>query len=222
MIKGLGNFIIVSGHYGTGKTNFAVNLAKDYAKQGKVTIVDMDLVNPYFRTSDYKAILEEDGIEVITPVFGATNLDIPSLPAAMYGIFEKEGTVIIDVGGDDVGSTVLGRFYPQLKNIKYDMLYVVNRFRSMTVEPAEAVQILSEIEAVTHLKATAVVNNSHLMSETTAEILNEGYEFAKETAGLLGLPLIANTLSNELPEGIKGKVDFDNIYPIDIYVKPGW
>lgn len=223
MIKGLGNFIIVSGHYGTGKTNFSVNLAKDYAKNGnKVTIVDMDLVNPYFRTSDYKEILEADGIEVITPVFGATNLDIPSLPAAMYSIFEREGVVIIDVGGDDVGSTVLGRFYPQLKDKKIDMLYVVNRFRSMTVEPEEAVEILHEIEAVTHLHATAVVNNSHLMSETTAALLNEGHEFAKRTAELLGLPLICNTLSKELPEEVSQEITFDDIYPVDIYVKPGW
>ena len=97
MIEKLKDFIVVTGHYGCGKTNFTINLALDFVKAGrKVTVVDMDLINPYFRTSDFKGILEEKGVEVITPVFGATNLDIPSLPASMYGIFEKKDVVIID------------------------------------------------------------------------------------------------------------------------------
>ena len=107
----LKDFVVVTGHYGCGKTNFSINLALDYAAKGrKVTIVDMDLVNPYFRTSDYRPLLEENGIEVITPVFGATNLDIPSLPASMYSIFDREGRVIVDVGGDDVGRPTLVPF----------------------------------------------------------------------------------------------------------------
>ena len=153
----LKNFVIVTGHYGCGKTNLSLNLAIDAAKAGeKVTIVDMDLVNPYFRVSDYRALLEGYGIEVITPVFGATNLDIPSLPASMYSIFDREGRTIVDVGGDDVGSTVLGRFRPQLMKTDYDMLYVINRFRSLTVTAQEAVEILHEIEQVSSLIQLAI------------------------------------------------------------------
>ena len=99
----LKDFVVVTGHYGCGKTSFSINLALEYAAKGrKVTIVDMDLVNPYFRTSDYREMLESKGIEVIAPVFGHTNLDIPSLPASMYSIFDSKDMVIVDVGGDDV------------------------------------------------------------------------------------------------------------------------
>ena len=228
LLNRLKKFIVVTGHYGCGKTNFSINLAMDYVKSGhKVTLVDMDLVNPYFRTSDYRDILEEKGIEVIAPVFGHTNLDIPSLPAAMYSIFEKEDIVIVDVGGDDVGATVLGRFKPKFDGIDFDMLYLVNRFRNMTSSPEEAVEVLREIEAVSGLKATAVVNNSHMMGDTDEKILSEGKDFAEGVSELTGLPLIANTLRKDLyeKESILKAVNQDrecDVYPVEIFVKTAW
>ena len=215
-------FTLVTGHYGCGKTNLAVNLAIDAAKEGEqVTIVDMDLVNPYFRTSDYRKLLEDHSIEVITPVFGATNLDIPSLPASMYSIFERKGRVIVDVGGDDVGSTVLGRFRPQLGSIDFDMIYVVNRFRSLTTTAKEAVEILREIEVVSGLKATGIVNNSHLMSETSDREIAEGIAYAGEVSRLTDLKVIANTAPK--PCIVGGSIDPDRIpllYEVDIYTGP--
>lgn len=228
LLNRLKKFIVVTGHYGCGKTNFSINLAMDYVKSGhKVTLVDMDLVNPYFRTSDYRDILEEKGIEVIAPVFGHTNLDIPSLPAAMYSIFEKEDIVIVDVGGDDVGATVLGRFKPKFDGIDFDMLYLVNRFRNMTSSPEEAVEVLREIEAVSGLKATAVVNNSHMMADTDEKILSEGKDFAEGVSELTGLPLIANTLRKDLyeKESMLKAVNQDrecDVYPVEIFVKTAW
>ena len=120
MIEKLKDFIVVTGHYGCGKTNFAINLAFDYIKAGrKVTLVDMDLINPYFRTSDFRGILEERGVEVITPVFGATNLDIPSLPAAMYGIFEKKGAWV-SYNGNLIGQgREAAKVYLKNKTMKY-------------------------------------------------------------------------------------------------------
>lgn len=228
LLNRLKKFIVVTGHYGCGKTNFSINLAMDYVKSGhKVTLVDMDLVNPYFRTSDYRDILEEKGIEVIAPVFGHTNLDIPSLPAAMYSIFEKEDIVIVDVGGDDVGATVLGRFKPKFDGIDFDMLYLVNRFRNMTSSPEEAVEVLREIEAVSGLKATAVVNNSHMMGDTDEKILSEGKDFAEGVSKLTGLPLIANTLRKDLYEkesmlkAVNQNSEYD-VYPVEIFVKTAW
>ena len=220
----LKNFVVVTGHYGCGKTNLSMNLAIEAAKAGeKVTIVDMDLVNPYFRTSDYRPLLESFGIDVITPVFGATNLDIPSLPASMYSIFDREGRVIVDVGGDDVGSTVLGRFRPQLEKTDYDMLYVINRFRSMTVTASETTEILREIEQVSNLKATKLVNNSHLMSETTDEEIRKGIEYAAEVAGLTRLEVIANTVpENAVTEGRVDPSKFDRLYTVKIYSGPGF
>lgn len=223
MAEELKNFILVTGHYGCGKTNFSINLALDYLKQGrKVTMVDMDLVNPYFRTSDYRQMLEEKGIEVIAPVFGHTNLDIPSLPAAMYSIFDSKDLVIVDVGGDDVGSTVLGRFRPQFENFTYDMLYVVNHFRNLTSEPAEAVEILREIEAVSGLKATKLVNNSHLMGDTDLNTLKAGKKFAEEVGNMTGLPVLFNTVRRDLAEDSSLRSEMEPVYPIDIFVKAGF
>ncbi len=223
-MESLKNFIIVCGHYGCGKTNYAINLALKYKKQGRrVTIVDMDLVNPYFRTSDYRELLENEGIEVIAPVFAATNLDIPSLPGEMYSVFEGKDIVILDVGGDDVGATVLGRFYPKLVNTDYDFLYVVNRYRGMTVKPQEAAEILNEIERVSRLKATRLVNNSHLMDDTTAETIAEGIRYAKEVSRITGLSLLHTTVNSEL-EVSETDVRFEGskIIPINIYVKTIW
>lgn len=223
MTKSLKNFILVTGHYGCGKTNFSLNLALDYANQGRrVTLVDMDLVNPYFRTSDYRTLLEAKGIEVIAPVFGHTNLDLPSLPAAMYSIFDSKDLVICDVGGDDVGATVLGRFRPHFSGIDYDMLYVVNHFRNMTYSVEDTAQILREIEAVSGLRANKIVNNSHLMAETDRDVLLKGREYAEQVAALTGLELVCNTVKRELLvlDGIQAAMT--PVYPVDIYVKPGW
>ncbi len=220
----LKDFVVITGHYGCGKTNFSINLALEYAEQGrKVTIVDMDLVNPYFRTSDYRELLESKGIEVIAPVFGHTNLDIPSLPASMYSIFDSKDMVIVDVGGDDVGSTVLGRFRPKFEGLDYDMLYVVNRFRNLTATPEEAVEILNEIKAVSGLAPTGLVNNSHLMAETDAHIIAEGIEFTKKISDLTGLEIKCNTIRRDLEEsGLMQQFPGEPFYPIDMYVKVCW
>lgn len=223
-MKSIKRFIIVTGHYGCGKTNFSINLAFKYAGEGhKVTIVDMDLVNPYFRTSDYRGILEERGIHVIAPVYAATNLDIPSLPAEMYSIFEKDDTVIVDVGGDDVGATVLGRFYRQISQTDHEMLYVVNACRSMTVTPEESVEVMHEIEGVTGLRCTQLVNNTHLMDDTDLNIIDKGISYTDEVSRLTGLPVCCTTVRRDIydahPEHF---ADMDDIYPVDIHVTTVW
>ena len=224
ILDNLKKFLVVTGHYGCGKTNLVLNMALDFARKGeKVTVVDMDLINPYFRTSDFKGILEEKGIEVITPVFGATNLDIPSLPASMYSIFEKKNVVIVDVGGDDAGSMVLGRFKPQFDSVDYEMLYVINRFRSMSTDLDEAVEVLKEIEAVSGLKPTGLVNNSHLMADTNQSVFDEGLEFADRISVKTGLPILFSTIQRELyDKGIIVPMKNTEIYPIDIHVKTVW
>lgn len=219
----LGKFIIVCGHYGCGKTNFSLNLAFDLANKGeKVTLIDLDIVNPYFRSSDYASLLEEKGIRLIAPVFAHSNVDIPSLPTEIYSVFARnEGTVIFDVGGDDAGATALGRFSGHIRKLpEYQMLYLINKYRILTTRPAETAALLREIEAASRLKATAVVNNSHLQGLTTAEDILNALSYAEETARDLSLPLWMTTapraLEHELSEQVK------NLYPIEIYVKPPW
>lgn len=192
----LKKFIIITGHYGCGKTNFAINLALSFAGEGeKVTVCDMDVVNPYFRTSDYKSLLEEKGVEVICPNYGASNLDLPSLPAAMYGVFDRpdDERIILDVGGDDVGATVLGRFYEKLKDKDVSMLYVVNYRRNLTATPQDMAELLAEIEQKARVRATSIVNNTHLQQYTDAELIVKENEKAKELSRITGLPLCFTT-----------------------------
>ena len=156
---------IICGHYGCGKTNLALNLALTLRRKGeKVTVADLDIVNPYFRTADYKEVLEKQGVRVICPHSAGTTIDAPQINAEIFSIFDRpEGHVVIDVGGDDAGAAALGRFKRQIEAAGgCEMLYVVNRYRKLVETPEEAVSLLHEVEAASRLKATGVVNNSHL------------------------------------------------------------
>ena len=213
-------FTLVCGHYGCGKTNLSLNLAVDLAKSGKqVSLVDLDIVNPYFRSSDYRRVAEGAGVRVIAPGYAGSTLDSPALPAEIFSVFESPGHVIFDVGGDDVGATALGRFAPKIQKIDYELLYVVNKYRPNTAEAAGAEELLREIEAASRLKATGVVNNSHLMVFTEAETIRASLPYAEQTARELGLPLRFTTA----PENVAAALgDVENLYPVKIYVKTPW
>lgn len=220
-------FYIVCGHYGCGKSNYSINLALQLAEKGrKVMMMDLDLVNPYFLSSAHKEMLEAKGIRMISPIYANTNVDIPALPAEMNTIFETDCDVVMDIGGDDAGSTVLGRFQSQLNNFDYHMIYVINRYRNLTETPEEAAQILKEIEAASRLKATEVINNSHLKMETTWEVIENSLEYAKKTAELCGLPLKGNTVPDYLLEedSLKEQLNDEEkkLIPIQIYIKAPW
>lgn len=203
---------VICGHYGCGKTNLTLNLALDAAEQGEtVTVADLDVVNPYFRSSEYGGLLEAHGIRLIAPVFAGTTLDTPTLPPELYSLFEPSaGRVFIDAGGDDAGVTALGGLHSQLEESGYEMLYVINRYRVLSQTPEEAVSLLREIEAASRLKATALVNNSHLGVETKRDTLLEALPFAQRTVELTGLPLLYSTAPDfalepgeTLPEGFR-------------------
>ncbi len=213
---------VICGHYGCGKTNLALNLALEAAAAGEtVTVVDLDIVNPYFRSSEYGGLLEKNGVRLIAPVFAGTTLDTPTLPPEIYSIFDGgAGRVFLDAGGDDAGVTALGGLHSQLAEAGYDMLYVVNRYRVLSQTPEEAAALLAEIETASRLKATAVVNNSHLGVETKLSDLTAALPFARKAAELTGLPLLYSTAPDfalrpgeALPEGFK---------PIRRYVKFLW
>jgi hypothetical protein len=223
----IGRFTVITGHYGSGKTNLAINLALDLAAtHDEVMLVDLDIVNPYFRSSDYTAMLEEHGVRVISPTFAGTTLDAPSLSAEVGAAFDCAGAVVFDAGGDDVGATALGRYAEEIKAIDHEMLYVINRYRNLTGSPAEAAQLLEEIEYASHLKATGVVNNSHLRDETTAATVLDSLGFARDTAALLGLPLLFTTiparLAGEFSPEPGAATHVENAYPIEIHVRTPW
>lgn len=216
-------FTIVTGHYGCGKTNLSINLALDLlGEHAQVTLVDLDIVNPYFRSSDYAEMLTARGVRVISPTFAGTTLDTPSLSAEVSSAFDAPGAVVMDVGGDDAGATALGRYAGDVSRIDHELLYVVNRYRNLTSTPEEAAALLREIEAASHLKATGVVNNSHLRDETTASTILDSLEFARRTAALVDLPLVCTTVPRWLADekDIVGRVE--NPYPVDVHVRTPW
>jgi len=223
----LKRFCVITGHYGCGKTNLAVNLALDLAEErGAVSLVDLDVVNPYFRSSDYTALLESAGVRVIAPTFAGTTLDVPSLSSAVSSVFGSDGIVLVDAGGDDVGATALGRFANDIGEIDYDMLYVINRYRNLTTTPEEAAALLTEIERASHLRATGVVNNSHLRDETTLITVLDSLAYGRETAALLGLPLRFTTVPESLAADVAATrvhaETVENAYPVTIHVRTPW
>lgn len=214
---------VVVGHYGAGKTNFAVNLAVDLAASGHdVTLVDLDIVNPYFRASEQQALLDDKGVNLVAPVFSmaGTSLDVPSLTGRISPVIRdaKEGSfVIVDAGGDDVGATALGRFAADIALGDYAMLYVANAFRNLVQDPADALENLREIEVASHLHAMAIVNNSHLKGDTTQETVETGTMYADEFSKMAGLSVVCTTVpANMSTQGIEAA------YVVQPYVRNPW
>lgn len=204
--------VIVTGHYGSGKTNLAVNIALSLPG---CTIADLDIVNPYFRTADFADLLEERGVRLSVSRYANSNLDLPSLAFGLDGLSGNDARFVLDVGGDDAGAAALGRYNHLLKDGGYDLLYVVNARRFLTKEPADAIVLLREIEEASHLKCTAIVNNTNLGRETTAETVTASLPYAKETARIANLPLLFTAANRAL---FTEKPDFD-YFPVDIFVK---
>ena len=207
--------IIITGHYGSGKTNIAVNLALEFAKNGeKVCVIDLDIVNPYFRTADFDSVFEENGVELVAPQYANTNLDIPSLGFDMAVLLRGYDRVVVDVGGDDAGAIALGQYSQILKNFGYEMLYVVNSFRYLTSTPEETIELLRDIEYVSSLKATGIINNSNLGAETTADDVKGSAEYAYRCSAAAGLPVVFTAAKREL--------QVPDTKPVDMYVRPYW
>ena len=201
---------IFCGHYGTGKTNVAVNAALALAQDARpVTVADLDIVNPYFRTLDSAAAFDAAGIRLICSKFANSNVDIPSLPPDLYAITDDQShRVVVDVGGDDSGAMVLGRLAPAITaEDDYQMLLVVNRFRPMTPDIPSTVEVMGEIEAASGLRFTGIVNNSNLGAETTADTVLSSVSYAADLAAATGLPLVATTVDSRLYADLEGQID---------------
>lgn len=187
---------LFAGHYGSGKTNVALNYAFNLRKDGYDTVIaDIDTVNPYFRTKDSAKELREAGIELIASEFAGSNVDLPALPAAMYDIiFESNKYAVIDIGGDDRGAFALGRYTPEiLRENNYNMLMVINMYRPLTSTPEDTLEILKEIEAASGIPFNGLVNNSNLGPSTDKETIESSLEYAKKVSELSGLPIVATS-----------------------------
>ncbi len=185
---------VVVGHYGSGKTNFAVNLALAAVRERpdlSVRIADLDTVNPYFRTADAADLLRSRGVEALLPEFAGSNVDIPVIPSALRSAIRSPGFTVVDVGGDD-GAVALGMFRRELEAADAAVFFVVNRFRPLISTPEGARDCMAEIEEACGLRCTALVNNSNLGAETTEEDILSSVDYAKACAERCSLPLFAH------------------------------
>ena len=211
---------IISGHYGSGKTNIAVNLAFDLkAKHSNVAIADIDIVNPYFRTKDSEELLKSADIRLICSEYANSNVDIPALPQDIYSITDDKSLYcILDVGGDERGALALGRISPEIKTENnFDMLYVVNFYRPLTKDANSAIEVMREIEQASGLKFTAIINNSNLGLETTCDDVLSSTKRADELSQMTNLPILYTTVDNTLYEPLKKHIK--NLYPISMQKK---
>lgn len=211
---------LLSGHYGSGKTNIAVNLAQRLrAETPNVAIADIDIVNPYFRTKDSQLELERAGIQLISSPYAGSNVDLPALPDEVYSITDnRDITAVVDVGGDDRGALALGRWREAiLAEDNYEMLFVINRFRPLTADAASTLEIMREIETAAGMRFTAVVNNSNLGEETTAKDVLSSRGYAEEVCALSGLPLKMTAVREELYPWLAGEIV--NLFPLKLQEK---
>ncbi len=211
---------LFAGHYGSGKTNIAVNYALHLAREGKkVCIADLDIVNPYFRTKDSAKELDSAGVELISPQYANTNVDLPALPAESYRLVQDKSIYgIMDIGGDDRGAYALGRFTPFIKEENdYRMVFVANCYRPLTRTPEDAMEIMREIENACGLKFTCIVNNSNLGAESTAENFLDSLSYIRQLSSISGLPIFLQTATIEVANSLKGQVP--DLFPLQLQEK---
>ena len=210
--------MIITGHYGCGKTNLSVNIALDIAAGGsKCTVIDLDIVNPYFRTADFTELFGKKGIDVKAPVYANSNLDIPSINIPLAEILSEGGYVVMDVGGDDEGAKALGRYAPVINAFEdKQVLYTVNKFRYLSRTAEEMLVLMREIELAGSVRCTGLVNNSNLGAETRRENIEGSLPLFEERSQAAGLPALFTAVKRGLCDDMPG------IYPVDIYVKPPW
>ena len=211
---------LFAGHYGSGKTNIAVNYALKLRADGKpVVIADLDIVNPYFRTKDSEKELTEAGIRLISSQYASSNVDLPALPQDVYSIVDNNTEyAVMDIGGDDRGAYALGRYADSLKKENnYEMFMVINMYRPLTRDVESTLEVMAEIEAACSMKFTAIVNNSNIGEETTEQDVLDSLGYADEVSKATGLPVRLTTVDEKLYNDLYGKVE--NLMPLRLQEK---
>ena len=214
--------LIVTGHFGTGKTEFSVNLALALARAGeKVMMADLDIVNPYFRSRERREALEAAGVRLITSSQDSENADMPSLPAEILTVLEDRSyRGVLDIGGDPDGARVLARYQPKITAEDYQLLFVSNATRPEVRKAEDAISYLRCIEEVTGLTCGGIVNNTHLCGETTAEEILRGAELARSISEKTDIPVLCHTAEERLIPELTALAE--PIFPITIQMKKPW
>ncbi len=214
---------IFCGGYGSGKSEIAVNyaLAMSRYKQN-IAIADLDVVNPYFRSREARAVLEQHGIEVISPSGKLSTADLPALPADIYRVLRSQSIyAMIDVGGDEVGARALGRFAEHVSEDN-KMFLVVNPARPFQNSAQNIYALAQKIMDTAKLKINGIINNTNLIYETTNQFIEDAYPIVEETARLLEVPIVFTTVDKNKVE-IEGlpKIDTE-FFSLDMQLSPKW
>lgn len=217
---------IITGHYGSGKSELSVNMVINLKKEyDKVAIVDLDIANPYFRSRERQATMEEMGIKVYHNSFGYDiTQDLPALSAAIKEPLEnKEFMTVLDSGGDDSGARVLNQFRKYLLGDDVEMLFVINANRSETSTVEGVLAHMDAIQVETGLKIDGIINNTHMLSETTAEDIKKGYKICQKISEMFDLPIVASYCDRKILDTInKEELEGIEVTPIELFLRPSW
>ena len=226
-------FYIIIGNFGSGKTEFALNMAFAHAERGeRVTLVDYDVINPYFRSTERKAELESAGVRLISPNFTTSGVEVPSIPAEVYSVFaDNSDIVIFDVGGDPVGAVALGQYNHYFREQEFvEVWYVINMRRPLSSGTAENLEMIEKISGVSRLAITGLINNTNLAHETSGGDILDGLEVTNEVAAKTGLPIVATLGTKEVLDEFAKEVERAGIpaaktgrlIPIERYMHRDW
>lgn len=215
---------IIVGHYGSGKTEFSVNYVMKLSETHEnVAIADLDVVNVYFRSREKAELMEEKGIKVLSSAFGHhANLDLPAISSGILGFLQDDNcNVVLDIGGDSTGARVLARYKQIIEHKGYDMFVVVNAFREETQNIEGVLRHINELEDQTGLKVTGLINNSHLLRETSLDDVKTGQELIKSVSDELKIPIkyvcATENVAKDIPSEYEGEV-----LPIQMYMREEW
>jgi hypothetical protein len=223
-VKKGADITIITGHFGSGKTEISINLALEARKtNARTAVADLDIVNPYYRARDARNIFEQNGIELLAPAERLAAADLPIVPGDMSRvIYDPAYKLIVDAGGDKDGATALGQFYNDWKEMKPEVLFILNANRPYVSTLEGAVETLQKIEKASRLKITGIINNSNVGSETTIQDVEKGFALGKELSDKLGIPLLYTMVPQHLSAESAGIESESHVKVISRYLKLPW
>lgn len=224
---------VLIGNFGSGKSELAINMALSSAKSGKKTVVvDIDLINPYFRISERKSLLEENGIKLIYPRYAMTGVEATSIPPEVYSVFiDDHETVIFDAGGDPTGAIALGQYRANFAELpQLDVFYIINGRRPLSCDVEQNIALLDKIQSSARLCVTGLINNTNLAHETGVSDLLFGYDLVSRVSMQTEIPVamtmgtdpVLNEFSKYIEDGTLDQSYVGKPYPIKRYMHRDW